>query len=64
MSIKITEFERKTYDYIKEQGEMKVSAVPKMMWVQFQSLRMQASRNSQKTDNTLGVKETCFCKNS
>jgi hypothetical protein len=32
MSIKITEFEKKTYDYIKEQGEVKVSNIPKMMW--------------------------------
>jgi hypothetical protein len=32
MSIKITEFEKKTYDYIKEQGELQVSNIPKMMW--------------------------------
>ena len=32
MSTKITEFEKKTYDYIKEQGEVPVSIVPKMMW--------------------------------
>ena len=32
MPIKITEFEKKTYDYIKEQGEVKVSNIPKMMW--------------------------------
>ena len=32
MSITITEFERKTYDYIKEQGEVHVSNIPKMMW--------------------------------
>jgi hypothetical protein len=32
MSIKITEFEKKTYNYIKEQGNVKVSDVPKMMW--------------------------------
>ena len=32
MSIRITEFEKKTYDYIKEQGELQVSNVPKMMW--------------------------------
>jgi hypothetical protein len=32
MAIKITEFEKKTYDYIKERGELKVSSIPKMMW--------------------------------
>lgn len=32
MAIKITEFEKKTYDYIKEQGDLKVSNIPKMMW--------------------------------
>ena len=32
MSITITKFEKKTYDYIKEQGEVQVSNVPKMMW--------------------------------
>ena len=32
MSIKITEFEKKAYNYIKEQGDVKVSNVPKMMW--------------------------------
>jgi hypothetical protein len=32
VSIKITEFEKKTYSFIKEQGEVKVSNIPKMMW--------------------------------
>ena len=32
MLIKITKFEKKTYSYIKEQGEVKVSNIPKMMW--------------------------------
>jgi hypothetical protein len=32
LSIKITEFEKKTCDYIKEKGEVQVSNVPKMMW--------------------------------
>ena len=32
MSIKLTEFEKKTYYYIKEQGDLKVSNIPKMMW--------------------------------
>jgi hypothetical protein len=32
MAIKITDFEKKTYDYIKEQGDVKVSNIPKMMW--------------------------------
>jgi hypothetical protein len=32
MSITITEFEKKTYDYIKEKGGMRVSNLPKMMW--------------------------------
>jgi hypothetical protein len=32
LSIKLTEFEKKTYYYIKEQGELKVSNIPKMMW--------------------------------
>jgi hypothetical protein len=32
MSIRITEFEKKTYDYIKEQGEVIVANIPKMMW--------------------------------
>ena len=27
-----TEFEKKVFDYIKEQGEVLVSDVPKMMW--------------------------------
>lgn len=32
MSISITEFEKKAYDYIKEQGELQVSNIPKRMW--------------------------------
>jgi hypothetical protein len=32
MAMNITEFEKKTYDYIKEKGELQVSNVPKMMW--------------------------------
>ena len=32
MSITITEFEKKTYDYIKEKDEIRVSNLPKMMW--------------------------------
>jgi hypothetical protein len=32
MSKKITEFEKKTYDYIRVQGEVQVSNVPRMMW--------------------------------
>ena len=32
MSTTITEFEKKTYDYIKEQGEVLVSNIPKRMW--------------------------------
>jgi len=30
--MKITEFEEKTYNYIKEQGDVKVSNISKMMW--------------------------------
>ena len=29
---KITEFEKKAYDYIKLQGEVLVTNIPKMMW--------------------------------
>ena len=29
---KITEFEKKVYDFIKVQGEVQVSNIPKMMW--------------------------------
>jgi hypothetical protein len=29
---KITEFEKKAYDYIKLQGEISVTNIPKMMW--------------------------------
>ncbi len=32
MTMKITEFQKKTYDYIKEQGDVQVSNIPKMMW--------------------------------
>ncbi len=39
MSIKITEFEKKTYDYIKEQGEVPVSNIPKMMWGAISNLK-------------------------
>ena len=30
--MEITEFEKKAYYYIKEQGEVPVSNIPKMMW--------------------------------
>ena len=32
MSKIITDFEQKTYDYIKEKGEIQISNIPKMMW--------------------------------
>ena len=32
MSKTITEFEKKTYEYIKEHGEVQVSNIPKLMW--------------------------------
>ena len=32
MSKRITEFEQKTYDFIKEQNGIQVSSLPKMMW--------------------------------
>ena len=32
MSKTITEFEQKTYDFIKEQNGIQVSSLPKMMW--------------------------------
>ena len=32
MSTTITEFEKKTYDYIKGQGEVQISNIPKKMW--------------------------------
>lgn len=30
--LKITEFEKKVYDFIKAQGEVQVTNIPKMMW--------------------------------
>jgi len=41
MSITITEFEKKTYYFINENGEIQVSNIPKIMGVQFLSSRMQ-----------------------
>ncbi|MCW4023086.1 MAG: hypothetical protein ACOWW1_06410 [archaeon] len=32
MSKRITEFEQKTYNFIKEQNSIQVSSLPKMMW--------------------------------
>ena len=32
MSKRITEFEKKTYNFIKEQNAIQVSSLPKMMW--------------------------------
>ncbi len=32
MSKRITEFEQKTYNFIKEQNGVQVSSLPKMMW--------------------------------
>jgi oligoendopeptidase F len=36
---KITEFEQKAYDYIKQQGEVQVTNIPKMMWGAIPSLK-------------------------
>jgi hypothetical protein len=47
MSITITEFEKKAYDYIREQGEVQVSNIPKMMWGAIPNLK------------TAGLVETC-----
>ena len=47
MSITITEFEKKTYDYIKEQGELQISNIPKRMWGAIPNLK------------TAGLVETC-----
>jgi len=32
MSIEITDFEKKAYAYIKEQGDVLVGTLPKLMW--------------------------------
>ncbi len=39
MSRTITEFEQKTYDFIKEQDEVQVSSLPKSMWGAISNLK-------------------------
>ncbi|MDG6223419.1 MAG: hypothetical protein IAX21_02875 [Candidatus Bathyarchaeota archaeon] len=39
MARTITEFEKKTYNYIKEQKDVHISNIPKMMWGAIPNLR-------------------------
>lgn len=63
MSITITEFEKKTYDYIKEQGELKVSNIPKLMWGAIPNLKTAGLVETyKKTTNPWATKKHTFVK--